>query len=1230
MLTKFETKSPRVKGLAFHATRPWVLASLHNGVIQLWDYRMCTLLDKFDEHDGPVRGVDFHKIQPLFVSGGDDYKIKVWNYKQRRCIFTLLGHLDYIRTTVFHHEYPWILSASDDQTVRIWNWQSRNCISVLTGHNHYVMCAQFHPSEDMVVSASLDQTVRVWDISGLRKKSVAPGPGGLDDHIKSSGTTGPDLFGQADAVVKHVLEGHDRGVNWANFHPTMPLIISGADDRQIKLWRMNDNKAWEVDTCRGHYNNVSCAIFHPRQELILSNSEDKSIRVWDMTKRTCLHTFRRENDRFWVIAGHPTLNLFAAGHDAGMVIFKLERERPAHALTGNLLYYVKEKYLRKLDLTTNRDTAVMQLRAGRAPVYSMAYNAAENAVLLCTRHANAENSTYDLYAIPKDSDSSSPDAPEGKRSSGLSAIWVARNRFAVLDKSHSLVVKNLKNEVTKKVSTPNCDEIFYAGTGMLLLRDPDAVTLFDVQQKRNMGSVKIPKCRYVVWSADMATVALLSKHVITICTRKLETLCSIHENTRVKSGTWDDSGVFIYTTSNHIKYAINNGDHGIIRTLDLPVYLTRIKGAQVFCLDRECKPRILNIDPTEFRFKLALINRKYEEVLHMVRNAKLVGQSIIAYLQQKGYPEVALHFVKDEKTRFGLALECSNIEAALEAAKGLDDKECWEKLGEAALLQGNHQVVEMCYQRTKNFDKLSFLYLITGNLEKLRKMMKIAEIRKDTSGHFQNALYLGDVAERMKVLGGCGQTSLSYLTAATHGLEEEAERIKETVDTSEQPLPAPAAGARLLQPPAPIAQSEQNWPLLTVSRGFFDSAVIAGRRAEGGSAVAQQLVAEDIGGEAEGAWGDDDLDLEGDGDGDEFKDAEDDDGGEGDGWAAEDDDLELPELEVSASEAVNTGAEEDGYFVAPTRGAPPPQQWTNNSTLPVDHVLAGNMESACRLLHDQVGVVEFGPYKSHFMSTLSRSSTRLSGLPSTPSLPHYPLSNWRDATPKTSLPAIGLKLADLVTRLQSAYQMTTSGKFGEATDRFRSILLSIPLLAVENKAEEQEAAQLKEICCNYLVGLMMESARKEAPKATVADQKRVCEMAAYFTHCNLQPVHQVLTLRTALNLAFKLKNFKTAGGFARRLLELGPKPEVAQQTRKILQACDKNPTDEQQLDYDEHNPFDLCAASYVPIYRGAECETAPLSGAKYLPKFKGSVCKVDGVSQVGKGVSGLKIRRKGK
>ena len=71
-----------------------MIASLHTGVIQIYDYRMGTALDKYDEHDGsqphttatmfcinnlagPVRGIDFHNTQPLFVSGGDDYKIKV-------------------------------------------------------------------------------------------------------------------------------------------------------------------------------------------------------------------------------------------------------------------------------------------------------------------------------------------------------------------------------------------------------------------------------------------------------------------------------------------------------------------------------------------------------------------------------------------------------------------------------------------------------------------------------------------------------------------------------------------------------------------------------------------------------------------------------------------------------------------------------------------------------------------------------------------------------------------------------------------------------------------------------------------------------------------------------------------------------------------------------------------------------------------------------------------------
>lgn len=112
--------------------------------------------------------------------------------------------------------------------------------------------------------------------------------------------------------------------------------------------------------------------FFFRQELILSNSEDKSIRVWDVVKRTTLYTFRREHDRFWIMTAHPTLNLFAAGHDCGMIIFKLERERPSFAVHNNYLYYVKERYLRRLDFNASKDISLLQLRGGnRSPVFRL-------------------------------------------------------------------------------------------------------------------------------------------------------------------------------------------------------------------------------------------------------------------------------------------------------------------------------------------------------------------------------------------------------------------------------------------------------------------------------------------------------------------------------------------------------------------------------------------------------------------------------------------------------------------------------------------------------------------------------------------------------------------------------------------------------------------------------------------------------------------------------------------
>eukprot|EP01101_Sappina_pedata_P008007 TRINITY_DN4346_c0_g1_i1.p1 TRINITY_DN4346_c0_g1~~TRINITY_DN4346_c0_g1_i1.p1 ORF type:complete len:1270 (+),score=556.96 TRINITY_DN4346_c0_g1_i1:72-3881(+) len=1266
MMVKFETKSNRVKGLSFHPCRPWILASLHSGVIQLWDYRIKTLLDRFDEHDGPVRGVCFHLTQPLFVSGGDDYKIKVWNYKQRRCLFTLTGHLDYIRTVQFHHEYPWVLSCSDDQTIRIWNWQSRTCIAVLTGHNHYVMSANFHPKDDLVVSASLDQTVRVWDISGLRKKNVTPAGmmdglgGGNDMRIPAN-----DLFGNNDVGVKYVLEGHDRGVNWAAFHPTLPLIISGADDRQLKLWRMNETKAWEVDTLRGHFNNVSCVLFHPRQELIISDSEDKSIRVWDMSKRIGVQSFRREHDRFWMLAAHPELNLFAAGHDTGLVVFKLEKERPAYTIAhgSQTLLFVKDRYIRMFDFGTGRDLPLIPLRrlttgsspaagatgsstiSGQPPIRNISYNAAEKAILISS---DAETSTYELYIIPKDARNT--DNLEPKKGFGISAVFVARNRFVVFDKSHQLHVKNLQNDLLKKYQLDSLvDGIFPAYTGCVLLRCEDRIWLLDVQQKKHLAElVNIPQIKSAIWSPGekQSMVALIGKEVLILANRKLEQLCTIHEVMSIKSGAWvenpsqsksansdvslttSSSSVFFYNTANQLKYCLVNGDSGVIRTLDIPVYITAVRGNKVYCLDREGKNRVLTIDPTEYTFKLALLEQQYSTALKMVRESSLMGQAIIAYLQKKGFPKFALHFVQDPKIRFNLALECGNIDIALESAKVIDNKECWSRLAKEALRQGNHQVVEWSYQRTMNFEGLSFLYTITGNFDKLRKMQGIAERRNDPLSRFHNSLFVGDVEQRVKILVEFGQLALAYALASSHGLEEQTSAIAEKLAEANIPLPAPQAKATLLTPPTPIIKNGENWPLLaTFNSGpnFQDLLTPKTSGAESGAVETKKTTSlaaldDDDDEEAgQGDWGDDDIKLEDD---EEVK------GDESDGeWNADDDDDEIDKAlaDVNIS-GVSSSRKAEGFYVPPTPGPAIQQSWISSSKLAVDHVAAGSFDSAMLLLNQQVGFVNFEPLKKYFINIYTSSTALVPGVPGTHPLSFTLHTRVEGGKGASSIPVIPYGLTPLIEIIKAAYTFTNRGKFADAISQFLEILYTIPLLIVETKQEAAEVNGLIALCKEYVLGLKIELHRKEA-EAKGADVVRLAELAAYFTHCNLQPSHLMQTLKSAMNAAFKAKNYLTSASFARRLLDLNPKGDIAIKAKKVIQHATTNAVDNAAMDYSDRNPFETCAISFKPIFKGSPSVKCPYCLASFEPQHKGKVCSVCSLAQIGADASGIQVAR---
>lgn len=402
------------------------------------------------------------------------------------------------------------------------------------------------------------------------------------------------------------------------------------------------------------------------------------------------------------------------------------------------------------------------------PPRTLSYNPAERSILVTSP---ADGGTYELVSLPRDA-SGALEPTDLKRGPGNSAVFVARNRFAVFTSANQQIdIKDLSNATTKTLKPPaGTTDVFFGGTGCLLLITPQIVVLYDIQQKKQLAELAVAGVKYVVWSNDGLYAALLSKHNVTIVTKTLEQVSTLHETIRIKSAAWDDAGVLLYSTLNHVKYTLLNGyvlipmaeieclahkacsDNGIVRTLDQTVYLVRVKARSVYCLDRLAKPKILDIDPTEYRFKLALVKRNYEEMLQIIKTSSLVGQSIISYLQKKGYPEIALQFVQDPQTRFELAIECGNLDVAVEMVRQLNRPKLWSRLATEALAHGNHEIVAMAYQKLEQFDKLSLLYLSIGDIDKLSKMTGIAVRRKDLQSEFHNALYLGDVESRIQIL----------------------------------------------------------------------------------------------------------------------------------------------------------------------------------------------------------------------------------------------------------------------------------------------------------------------------------------------------------------------------------------------------------------------------------------------------------------------------------------------
>ncbi|KJP88931.1 hypothetical protein AK88_01425 [Plasmodium fragile] len=1374
MLVKCETKSQRVKSISFHPKINLILAGLHNGVIQLWDYRIGILIDKFEEHEGPVRGIDFHAVQPLFVSGADDYLIKVWNMHLKKCVFNLVGHLDYIRKVQFHLTYPWILSASDDQTIRIWNWQSRVCIAILTGHNHYVMCAEFHPTQDLIISSSLDKTLRVWDIKLLREKNViltsenvisdlpyglskggyntdGLSPGGenqmgihsflshnqhlqqfqqqFQQQLQQQQQNNNNMFGASDAICKFVLEGHEKGVNCCAFHPNLPIIASGSDDKLVKLWRYNENKCWELDTLRGHFNNVSSLIFHQtNDDLLLTNSEDRTIRIWDITKRACVHTFRRENDRFWVLSLKPNSNLIASGHDSGMVIFKFEKEKCPYDKCGSILIYVKEKRIHAYDVRSNRNTCLCPVRKnGNAMVsgyHKLVYNQfCTTHVMILFMYKEEDHYSFDLIVcdtigesgggvmgggISTASPAASPSKssalnffkPWAKSSSAnkanlspqkniqagrspeefnpdsvkyiiknkhcCSVAFFTRNKYLLVEKrngNYLLSIQSIPDDNTsKRVEVPfKVEGVYPLNNNKVIILSEHKIYLYDISVKKILTEMNHTDTIISVEILKENYIAFVFKYNVVLTTIDLVHLCTVHEYIRVKSGVWDEENknVFIYNTLSHLKYILINGEKGLIKCLEEPVYLFKIYNNRLFYITRKQEVISEPLNDTEYLFKLSLANNDEQSAYHyldtrykgnMCPNGSYMEEekkklyfsyNLIGYIKKKGFANLAVQMVNNNHTLFNLSIQLGHINNALKAAKKINKKHIWNLLSVHALLVGNYDIAEYALLRMKAYDKLSFLYLFSGNINNLKKMQNVAIIRGDLISIFLNSLYLGDIQQRINVFVEQNQVNLAWACSQLHNIPINLSEKNFDFDVTEctycpeksfylsPPIPIvrvdPSLGKNNVSAQPSSAQSPEqvaeqmratqdappkwgtpsawngsyNWPVINLEKTFQPRADPSGAAPQGAKKkIAAKSDQRSNASDEDDVWKNEvndediniDLDLE------EHK------------------DLLSKSAAMSPMKGTKIERVDNLYEVMAKKYG-----------RIMDHIRTGNITSALNLISKKYGIVDMKPLKIIIKNVYIATYAYLTPIPN-----FVPLQCPINTNEETTNTNVYINQHFLFNQIKKAHKLVTLGKFSTALSLFRSTLYHMIFLTPADK--DTEMNEYLHMCTSYILAMRLEEERNAT---ATEDPRRSLELMAYFTCCPMQNSHLYLVLRRGMGLAWKAQNYVTAGSFAKRLINgnyesiKGSEEEIVK-AKKILLMCEQKSTEQHSIDYDPNDYYNMrvCSVSLTRIKPNEETVSCPFCQSVSKREYTSKICPNCLIAQLGKKALGFDFLNK--
>eukprot|EP01126_Amoeba_proteus_P031980 TRINITY_DN3126_c0_g1_i6.p1 TRINITY_DN3126_c0_g1~~TRINITY_DN3126_c0_g1_i6.p1 ORF type:complete len:1516 (+),score=323.93 TRINITY_DN3126_c0_g1_i6:167-4549(+) len=346
-----------ITGISWSPNSEEFATSSDDYTINIWEVGTGKIIRTLKGHDSAVRSVSFDPQGKMIVSASRDNTLRIWDSRNGRQVATLKGHTDWITSCSYNPSGKRIVSCGWDNTVRLWNPKKTEPIATMEGHDSSVACAKFTRDGKNIVSCGYDNKIKIWDAESATELTTLSGHtsrvNGITQNSDNLIASVSDdatirLWDPLSATEVQTLVGHSGAVRSASFHSTRKTIISGSDDRSMKVWDIGLQKeeaggwgSWgskevvekkeTVITHSGCINHVSLS---RSATWLLSASDDKKCFLWDVGNLKHIRTFRNSGTSFKCCSFASDENTFLTATDDGEIILWDQRV----ARKGDVLY----------------------------------------------------------------------------------------------------------------------------------------------------------------------------------------------------------------------------------------------------------------------------------------------------------------------------------------------------------------------------------------------------------------------------------------------------------------------------------------------------------------------------------------------------------------------------------------------------------------------------------------------------------------------------------------------------------------------------------------------------------------------------------------------------------------------------------------------------------------------------------------------------------------------------